>query len=218
MATSGDLGSLDQIVYIVDSNSAIERAVPGDGRAIKEKGAKRTFRLELFECLPINVNRIGLRRQGLCHGLGQNELQPIKCGESVGCGRVFDHLTNSRSSEAHQPRVVREIFFQDRAAVDDPHRTDKNERAFRRNPKGVASQLKGRIVTGESGFETREYRTEVLTLPDMARSTRLRNPRWAACQSPRGPRIRKAQDRTICHLYRIDPADRSGRSWPLPDP
>ena len=120
VATSGDLGSLDQIVHIVDSNSAIERAVPGDGRAIEEEGAKRTFRIELVEWLPINLNRIGLRRQGLRHGLRQNELQPIKCGESVGCGRVFDHLTDSRGSEAHKHRVVHEIFFQNRASVDDP--------------------------------------------------------------------------------------------------
>ena len=120
VATSGDLGSLDQIVHIVDSNSAIERAVPGDGCAIEEEGAKRTFRIELVEWLPINLNRIGLRRQGLRHGLRQNELQPIKCGESVGCGRVFDHLTDSRGSEAHKHRVVHKVFFQDRASVDDP--------------------------------------------------------------------------------------------------
>ena len=120
VATNGDLGSLDQIMYIVYSNSAIEHAVPGDGRAIKEKGTKRTVRIKLVECLAIDVNRIGLRRQGLRHGLGQNELQPIKCGESFGRGRVFDHLTDSRGSEANKHGVVDKVFFQDRASVDDP--------------------------------------------------------------------------------------------------
>ena len=99
---------------------AIERAVPGDGRAIKEKGTKRTVRIKLVECLAIDVNRIGLRRQGLRHGLGQNELQPIKCGESFGRGRVFDHLTDSRGSEANKHGIVDKVFFQDRASVDDP--------------------------------------------------------------------------------------------------
>ena len=96
--------------------------------------------------------------------------------------------------------------------------SDENEDTFGRYAEWIAAQFKSSIVTSESGFEPLEFLVEALALSAAPGSSGSWESSRCTGHPAREPRIRKAQDRSVCRSYCIDPADRSGRSWPSLDP
>ncbi len=80
---------------------------------------------------------------------------------------------------------------------------------FRRDPEWILLQFKCRVVTSESGLKSFECLVETLSPAAATGSAGPREPSrctgYPACR----PRIRKVQDRSVCHMYRIDRAARA---------
>ena len=96
--------------------------------------------------------------------------------------------------------------------VGDGNGSYEDEGTFRRDPEWIPSQFKCRIATSESGLKSVEFLAESLSLAAATGTAGPREPSRSTGYPARKPRIRKAQDRSVCHSYRIDRADRSGRS------